>query len=218
MSDRLTIVVGTRDLLTALRARTDVASGLVRVFPPDDIRSALESILSARPHYLVLDREFTRTARGAAMIERLNTDPQFSGTEILAVDGDTVARLGPAGGAGTKAQALDWRGTRRVSRARMPPGLEVQLDGADARLIDLSTIGAQVVSPSALRPGQRTRLTLPVEPVSRMAAVVAWVSFELPKGRPAPQYRAGLEFVNPDTEALERFCQAHALAATDSPA
>lgn len=212
MPDRLTIVVGSRDLLSPLRTRTDVVGGSVKVFPPDDARAALEAILSQRPHYVVLERDFSRSTRGTAMIERLNADPHFGGTEILVVDGTAVDCLGPAGGASAESERLDWRGTRRASRARIGPGVDVQVDGTDARLVDLSPLGAQVVSPSPLRPGQRIRVAFPLEPPSRMVAVVAWVSFELPKGRPAPQYRAGLEFLTPDSASIERFCQTHAAA------
>lgn len=215
MSDPLTVVVGSRELLGPLRGRQEVAGGSVRVFPPDDIRAALDTILSQRPHHVVLERDFARSPRGAAMVERLNADPQFSGTEILVVDGEAVAHLPPSGPIEPDSRRLDWRGTRRVTRARIAADIDVHVDGAEARLIDLSTLGAQVVSASALRPGQRVRVALPVEPVARMAAVVAWVSFELPKGRPAPQYRAGLEFLNPETASLERFCETHAEAAAD---
>ena len=38
----------------------------------------------------------------------------------------------------------------------------------------------------------------------RVVAVVLWASFELQKGRPEPQYRAGLEFKNHDPGLIER--------------
>ena len=75
----------------------------------------------------------------------------------------------------------------------MVAGTEVQVDGASAEVIDLSVIGAQIVSPSALRPQQRVRITLADDGgVVRINAAVAWASFEIPKS--TPRYRAGIEF------------------------
>lgn len=93
---------------------------------------------------------------------------------------------------------LDWRGTRRHPRMRMKDGLTLQIDGKDAALVDLSEGGAQVVSSNTLRPNQKLRISLPLEPDARLRATVAWASFELPKGSPAPRYRAGIEFNDAD--------------------
>jgi len=43
----------------------------------------------------------------------------------------------------------------------MREGIDVQLDGNPATLINLSPLGAQVVSPMSLKPSQRIRLALP---------------------------------------------------------
>ena len=81
----------------------------------------------------------------------------------------------------------------------MKDGLTLQIDGKDASLVDLSQGGAQVVSTNVLRPNQKLRVALPLEPDARLRATVAWASFELPKGpAPAPRYRAGLEFNDTD--------------------
>jgi hypothetical protein len=215
MPERMTVVVGGRDLLMPLQARTDVNSGSVQVFPTDDVRSAIESILSQRPGYVVLDRDFSRSARGTAMIERLHADPGFSATEILVVHGNDVSPLPTAASETPATPGLDWTGTRRVPRIRMAPGIEAQVDGNATRLVDLSTMGAQVLSNSPLRPNQRVRVNLPGDN-SRLVATIQWVNFELPKGKPLPHYRAGMEFVNPDAPALEQFCVAH--ASTDTAA
>ena len=93
---------------------------------------------------------------------------------------------------------LDWRGTRRHPRFRMKEGVVAQVDGKDAAVIDLSAGGAQVVSAATLRPNQKLRISLPLEPDARLRATVAWASFELPKGSPGPRYRAGIEFNEED--------------------
>ena len=80
----------------------------------------------------------------------------------------------------------------------MKDNLTLQIDGKDAALVDLSEGGAQVVSSNALRPNQKLRISLPLEPDARLRATVAWASFELPKGSPGPRYRAGIEFNDSD--------------------
>jgi hypothetical protein len=42
---------------------------------------------------------------------------------------------------------------------------------------------------------------------------VAWASFEIPTGS-GPRYRAGVEFFNADTSALDAFCARHRSAPT----
>ena len=100
--------------------------------------------------------------------------------------------------AGIDAQHLDWRGTRRHPRFRMKDGVVAQIDGKDATVVDLSAGGAQIVSAATLRPNQKLRIALPLEPEGRLRATVAWASFELPKGSPVPRYRAGIEFNDDD--------------------
>lgn len=215
MVDANTIVVGSRDLLAPLQARPGVVGGSVTVFPTDDIRAALESILGAHPRYLVLDHEFSTSARGAAMIDRLQADPGFEATEVLVVRGTAVAPLALTG-TGLPPAALDWRGTRRVPRIRINTGIQAQVDGSSAELVDLSTLGAQVVSAAPLKPNQRVRFTLAMGAGERLVASVAWANFELPKGKPSPQYRAGLEFHGADARPLQQFCLTHAFPEADA--
>jgi hypothetical protein len=84
---------------------------------------------------------------------------------------------------------------------RVTERIDVLIDGNLATLIDVSAIGAQVMSPTILRPNQRVRLTLqdPARPL-RVAAGVAWALFEMPKD--GSRYRAGLEFFDVDTAAV----------------
>jgi hypothetical protein len=88
----------------------------------------------------------------------------------------------------------------------VPAGFEVLVDGNPAALIDVSSHGAQVVSPTILRPNQRLRVTLPdpAQPV-RLSAAVAWASFEMPKG--GPRYRAGLAFLDGDATVVGRWIE-----------
>ena len=100
---------------------------------------------------------------------------------------------------------LDQRGTRRALRIKIKAGLEVLVDGNSATLIDLSSVGAQVISPTILRPNQRVRISMPGDGGAiRLNATIAWAEFELP-----PQYRAGIEFVDADDAAIEAFANRH---------
>jgi hypothetical protein len=85
-------------------------------------------------------------------------------------------------------------------------GVEVLIDGSPATLIDLSVIGAQVISPTILKPNQRVRMILPDEerPI-RCVAGVAWAAFEMPKS--GPRYRAGIEFFDAESGDLDHFIE-----------
>jgi hypothetical protein len=124
---------------------------------------------------------------------------------------------GPGGGsaaataapAAAPAAPLDQRGTRRAPRYRIAAKVEVQVDGSAATLIDLSTVGAQVVSAGVLRPNQRVRMVM-VDGAGnlRFNASVAWAKFEIPPGS-GPRYRAGLDFVDADNSGVDAFCSRH---------
>ena len=82
------------------------------------------------------------------------------------------------------------------------------IDGKPAALINLSVVGAQVVSPTILKPNQRVRMALqdPDGPIRCMAGV-AWAAFEMPKS--GPVYRAGIEFFDAEAGNVERFIDAN---------
>jgi hypothetical protein len=102
---------------------------------------------------------------------------------------------------------LDQRGTRRAPRFRIVDGVEVTIDGNVAVLLDLSVVGAQVVSPTILKPNQRVRMAMTdgKKPI-RFSAGVAWAAFELAKT--GPRYRAGIEFFDAEPQAVQKFCDA----------
>jgi hypothetical protein len=176
-----------------------------------------------------LERLFAATPRGAALINRIKSDPALAPCEVRVMShtGDYSRQVvkpsrietpahAAAGTLGTRPVAteeaprpLDWHGTRRAPRHRVRPGVELQLDGNPASVVDLSIVGAQVISPTVLRPNQKVRISLPSnEFVMRFRGTIAWAKFELPKSpAAAPQYRAGVEFTDGDATALANFCQ-----------
>src|SRR5258707_6109851 len=154
---------------------------------------------------VALERLFAMTPRGAAFINRVKSDPSLQDVEIrvLAHDSD-YTRVVPRARAAAAAPALDQTGTRRAPRFKIAGHVEVVIDGKSAVLVDLSTVGAQVVAPLALKPNQELAMALPGEEVVRFSAKVAWTAFaQTPEG--APRYRAGIDFVDADPAAVRAF-------------
>jgi hypothetical protein len=106
--------------------------------------------------------------------------------------------------------ALDVRGTRRAPRIRIKDGVEVAVDGNPASLVDLSTVGAQVVSPTVLKPNQRVRVSIGEgRNAIKCKGAIAWAAFEMPKGLPT-RYRAGIDFGNnADVDGVNGFAKKH---------
>src|SRR5262245_43429711 len=220
MSDDVcTVVIGAQNRLDELRKHA-ASRGEVLLFADTDALNALEAITKRRPQVITLERLFAATSRGAALIKRIKADPALAASEIRVMSHDgEYSRVSPRRSApaapvaetpppGTAPQPLDWRGTRRAPRYRMAERTEAQVDGAPAKLVDLSRIGAQVVATAALKPNQRVRITLLDEAgVIRFNAAVAWAAFEIPKG--VTRYRAGVEFSDANGDAVEAFALRH---------
>jgi hypothetical protein len=208
-----TVLIGTAQLASAVAARPESADRELITFAEDRVRDAVEAIVHRRPDIVVLSEAFSQTPRGTALMHRVAIDPQLSHTQIWIVGAD--GNVAP-----TKPQVtptwlpLDTSGTRRVPRVRIRAGVGVHIDGSPAELVDLSTMGAQVVSATVLKPNQRVRVVVPVEAeTTRAVGTVAWAMFELPKGTSEPRYRAGLAFSVSDADLLLRLC----LIQADSP-
>ena len=224
------LVIAAENLMPALRERVKV-EGDVITFPDTEPIQALQAILEQRPDLVVLERLFAATPRGAALVNRIKSDPQLAHAEVRVMShtGDytrqvvkpTAVKTPAASGGGSTAAApqpsaapvatedpprpLDWHGTRRAPRFRVRPGVELQLDGNPAAVVDLSIVGAQVVSPTVLRPNQKVRIALPNDDfLLRFRGAGAWAKFELPRTADSqPQYRAGVEFTDGDAAAID---------------
>ena len=217
-----TVLIAPSEHLPALKERTQ-AVGEVLAFTDTDALRALDVITRQRPRVIALERLFAATSRGAALINRIKADPLLTACEIriVAHDGSPARILAArAGEASAPAVAvaeppmsvpapLDQRGTRRAPRFKIVDNIEVAIDGSPAVLVDLSLVGAQVISGAILRPNQRVRVSLPdsARPI-RFSGSVAWASFERSKGKPTPQYRAGIEFVDANPAVVQPFIDA----------
>ena len=219
------VVIAASNLMPALRERLADAGELLTFADTEPIQ-ALQAMLEHRPDLIVLERLFAATPRGAALINRIKTDPQLAHAEVRVMShtGDYTrqvskpASVAPASGGGTgtsgasvateaKPKSLDWHGTRRAARFRVRGGVEMQLDGNPATVVDLSTVGAQVFSSTILRPNQKVRVSIPNDDfVMRFRGAVAWAKFELPNPTAPPRYRAGVEFIDADATAVDDFC------------
>jgi len=202
----LTVFIGQPDRLSALVERAGEINGEVLQFSDADALQALETITRRRPKVVTLERLFAMTPRGAALINRIKADSKLDDSEIrvLAHDSD-YSRVVPRASK-TPPQPLDQRGTRRAPRFKMKESAVAVVDGARAAIIDLSTIGAQVVSPAKLSPNQKVGVVLDDGGGAvSFGASVAWTSFEI-QPNSGPRYRAGLEFVDADAAQVDAYC------------
>jgi hypothetical protein len=217
-------LIAAEELLPALKKRASDPNAELLTFNDADALLALDAITERRPPVVALERSFAATPRGAALINRIKADPTLTNTEIRVVSHDSdysrVSPRKPSGGgasAGTApaaapevpVQPLDQRGTRRAARVKIAGKVEMLIDGNAAVLVDLSIVGAQVVSPTILKPNQRVRIALPDDlGTMRFNAQVAWAAFEIP-AKSGPRYRAGIDFVDADARSLDAFCAKH---------
>ena len=217
------VLIAEPDQLGALQARAEYTDA--QAFTDAETPAALEAIITGRPDIVAIERLFAKKSRGAALINRIKADTSLETVEIRIVSAESgAAKAAGRGGSsaaketaahdksgGTAAAvaappvALDQKGTRRAQRFKIIEGIEVLIDGNPAMLVDLSTVGAQVVSGTLLKPNQRVRLSfLENAKQVRFSAGVAWSAFELPQAGPC--YRAGIEFFDADPDAVGRFC------------
>lgn len=223
------VVIGPADSLPALGERLDSGAEL-HTFTDQEALEALDHVIRIKPRVVALEKEFSSTSRGRALINRINDDPSLRDCEIRVVAHDSSStRVAPrraAAPGGTAvavsepekvsapavaavAAPLDQRGTRRAPRFRVRDGVEVLVDGNPAALIDISSVGVQVVSQKLLRPNQRVRVALPDNgTLIRCDGAIAWASFEMPKGQ-SPRYRAGIELTGGDTAAVTGYVERH---------
>ncbi|HET8944242.1 MAG TPA: PilZ domain-containing protein, partial [Dehalococcoidia bacterium] len=138
-----------------------------QTFPDSEATAALDVITRERPKIIALEREFAASRRGLALMNRIKADPSLATSEVRIVY------------------------SRRAPRFRVA-SMHAIIDGNPALIIDISMIGAQVVSSTALRPNQRIRMSLEGDQGLRFNAAVAWATFELPAE--GPRYRAGIHF------------------------
>ncbi len=207
-----TVFVASSPVLAAWSERASVSSDIVAL-DEADTQGIIDVVARRRPTVVVLERRFLMTSKGAALVHRLRHDEELPRVEIRVLPTEHAVTLttshSPAVTSPAAVVSLAQPITgpvRRAVRVPMPEGVQAQVNGVPAALVDLSTLGAQVISARALRPNQSVRVQLADERgvVVRTRAGVAWAAFELPPGAP-PRYRAGVEFQDTDPAAIEAF-------------
>jgi hypothetical protein len=213
------VLIGPEDALPSLQERLDPTAE-VQSFNESEALEALDHIIRTKPALVAMQDEFADSSRGQALINRIKDDASLSDVEVRvmalnAANNRVAVKRGSHGGGGGAVAvadqpkpALDQKGTRRAPRIRIKDGVEVAVDGNPAALVDLSTVGAQVVSPTVLKPNQRVRVAMGEgKTVVRCAGAIAWAAFEMPKGMPT-RYRAGIDWgVTPEAPNVEGFAK-----------
>lgn len=123
--------------------------------------------------------------------------------EILAGYVRSRVQIKPATAGGDKGPYATQRRARRV---KMTDGTTVVVDNSESTLVDLSSLGAQVVSRQAMRPDSPVHLVLPSD-AGGIACVgrVVWVVVERQANLTAALYRAGVQFTDVKRGELEGF-------------
>ena len=214
MSSRI-VLIGPSDSLPGLQERLDPSAD-VQTFTEGEALEALDHIIRTQPALVAMQDEFADSSRGQALINRIKDDVALAAVEVRvmaqnAAQNRVAVKRGSHGSAAVAVAEkpkppLDQKGTRRAPRVRIKDGVDVAVDGNPAALVDLSTVGAQVVSPTVLKPNQRVRVTMENGKV-KCAGAVVWAAFEMPKGMPT-RYRAGIDWgVTPDAPKVETFAK-----------
>jgi hypothetical protein len=219
------VLIAAADLLPALKERLSAEIAELATFNDAEALRALEAITTRRPSAVVLERKFADTPRGSALINRIKADPALQATDIRVVssDGRSIEPAAPPAPSSPPeavqasaapapvepAAELDDRGTRRAARYEIDGSAAILVDGTRGTLVDLSALGAQVLTATVLKPNQRVRVALTDDAGTvRCGATVVWAEFEIPKGA-APRYRVGLDFIAPDTAAIDAYAHRH---------
>jgi hypothetical protein len=209
------VLIARADQAAVLRKRIGVEPSGV-LFADCDALKALDSIMSHPPRIVALDRGFVGTARGAALVARLKTTPHLRAVDVrvLAEDEMHLPLILNAKNPCHDVELLkashpvDYWGTRRAPRFTVARDAGVVVNGERGQLVNLSSTGAQVIASARMRPDEALRVSL-VDAAGevKVRAVVAWSS-AVQVGH-AMGYRAGLDFINPDSLMLETFSVRH---------
>ena len=207
-------------------------SGRVIRFTDNKLTAAFESIQLNHPRLVAIEAPFAQTPQGQAFVERVEKLGVRGSTIQLIVQTNGRWTATPYGGqpevaqAGGAAQAgrngavvaapatvttpTKGANTRRAHRFKLLDSLNAVVENRQANLVNISILGAQVVSQPALRPNDNVKILLPdANDTVRVTAQVAWSTFEQARMGTETYYRAGMEFTDAAKEILEDYCRRH---------
>src|SRR5437762_5121378 len=75
------LLIAAHNLMPGLRERVEIDGGCLEFADTEPIQ-ALQAIMEHRPALIVLERLFAATPRGAALINRIKSDPQLAHVEV----------------------------------------------------------------------------------------------------------------------------------------
>jgi len=103
------------------------------------------------------------------------------------------------------------RPLRRTMRQTFEDEIRIQIDARPGLLVDLSKYGAQVISPTTLKPNRVVKIQLPGADGSiTCRGKIVWARLEPSDSRPSLRYRAGVCFTTADETAVVAFMASHA--------
>lgn len=241
MPSDVSVIVADASRLGAIREGVTLP-GRIMPFTSGNVASAMATIRAYRPKVVAIDAVFGETPAGAAFAERIDEIAIAGSTIVFIVaDGSrwvtmprglgvlrgsrnafanvvqpaVMAPLQEALAAVSTALPLGstaGSNTRRAPRFLTRAPLNVALESGEASLVDISILGAQIVSLPVLRPRQKIKLALPdPHETLNVVAEVAWSMFERPRLQLEPHYRVGLEFAGAAQEVLEDYRRRHCL-------
>jgi hypothetical protein len=234
MASDITVVVADATQTLAIRAGLSL-SGRVTWFTVGNLFAAHQSIQMHHPKLIAVEAVFAQTPPGQeflARIERLAirgsaiqlvvraqgrwaTTPytgQLATAESQAVAAAVSTERPVAVVPRLAAVSAQTKGanTRRASRFKILESLNAVVENGQATLVNISILGAQVVSQPALKPTQKVKIVLPdAGEMVHLTAHVAWATFEQTQPGAPPHYRAGMEFTDAAQEILEDYCRRH---------
>lgn len=161
---RPTFLIAPKESIAILQEIPDFRDA--RAFADEDALHVIQALEGQDKPLVVVEKHFAATTRGQAFIDLLTLELKGSGGEFRIA------------------------GVRRAARHKLQE--RVYLDGGSSTVLDISTMGAHIVSSSPVKPQQRVRVSLR-EGDRALTGTAVWVQLELP--REGPRYSAGIEFV-----------------------
>jgi hypothetical protein len=221
MPSAISIVVADPTRMPVIRERLRMPGSAMH-FTTSNLAPAIENIRSYQPKLIAVDLLFAQTQSGRAFLDRVErlataecviqlitqvegkwvTVPHHPGPGVATVSAAAAAAPAPA----IVVAPMVAVNTRRAPRFLVRDPLNAVVENGTASLVDISVLGAQVVSQPALRPNQTIKVALPdTGEMLRVTAHVAWSTFEKPKLVIQAYYRAGIEFTDAAQLALEDY-------------
>jgi len=227
----ITVVIATTARMPLIQSAA-LFSGRVIRFTDNKLSAAFESIQLNHPKLVAIEAPFAQTPSGQAFIERVEKLGVRGSTIQLIVQtngrwatapyvGDPAAPAAAdkpgadrkpvvAAAAGISAPPVKGANTRRAQRFKVLESLDAVVENRQANLVNISILGAQVVSQPALRPNDNVKIALPdANDTLRLTAQVAWATFEQAPKTNETYYRAGMAFTDAAKEILEDYCRRH---------